>query len=56
MRDLSEGPAPADVRQRLHQRIMAEWGDPDEIERRVLLSQARRKIARCRNVCKDLGW
>ncbi len=56
MQDLSDDPALAEVRQRLHQRITDEWGDGDEIERRVLLAQARRKIARCKNVCKDLGW
>ena len=56
MQDLSDDPVLAEVRQRLHQRITDEWGDGDEIERRVLLAQARRQIARCKNVCKDLGW
>jgi len=39
----------------LRAKLLADW-DPDDIERRVLLTQARRKIARCRNVCADVGW
>ncbi len=39
----------------MRQRLLDQW-NPADIERRVHLAQARRKIARCRNVCQDLGW
>ena len=55
MHDLSGDAAHADVLAELRGRLLADWA-PDDIERRVLLTQARRKIARCRNVCKDIGW
>jgi len=53
--DLSGRPETAAAEQALRQRLLGQW-DPDDVERRVLLAQARRKIARCRNVCKDVGW
>jgi len=56
MVDLSGEPGHAGVLAELKARLMGHWGDPDEIERQVLLAQARRKIARCKNVCKDVGW
>jgi len=55
MNDLSGDPAHADVLAGLRSKLLADW-DPDDIERRVLLTQARRKIARCKNVCGDVGW
>jgi hypothetical protein len=39
----------------LRDRILASW-EPAAIERTVLKTQARQKIARCRNVCRDRGW
>jgi choline-sulfatase len=39
----------------LREQILGFWY-PDEIEREVLKTQARQKIARCRNVCRDQGW
>lgn len=39
----------------MRQCLLDRWS-PADIECRVHLSQARRKLARCRNVCKDLGW
>jgi choline-sulfatase len=55
MHDLSGDPAFADVRAELREALFADW-DPADVERRVLLAQARRKIARCHNVCDDAGW
>jgi len=55
MNDLSGRPEVAALEAGLRAKLLAQW-DPADIERRVLLAQARRKIARCKNVCKDLGW
>ncbi len=55
MSDLSGRAEVAGVEGALRSKLLADW-DPEAIERRVLLAQARRKIARCKNVCKDLGW
>ncbi|KPK85028.1 MAG: hypothetical protein AMJ81_04335 [Phycisphaerae bacterium SM23_33] len=55
MSDLSGRAELAQVEAELRKKLLAGW-DPEDIERRVLLAQARRKIARCKNVCKDLGW
>ncbi len=55
MADLTGDPAYADALADMRGAMPADW-DPETIERQVLLSQARRKIARCKNVCKDLGW
>ncbi len=55
MNDLAGEPAHAATLAELRARLLSQW-DPDAVERRVLRAQARRKIARCRNVCKDLGW
>lgn len=55
MNDLSSDAAHADVLAELRTALLADW-DPDDIEQRVLLAQVRRKIARCKNVCKDIGW
>jgi choline-sulfatase len=55
MQDLAGRPEHAQVLADLRARLLADW-DPADIERRVLRTQARRKIARCKNVCKDLGW
>ncbi|HET6428122.1 MAG TPA: sulfatase-like hydrolase/transferase [Phycisphaerae bacterium] len=55
MTDLSGDPAHAKAEAALRRKLLAQW-DPADIERRVLAAQARRKIARCKNVCQDLGW
>jgi len=55
MHDLSGKPEYAEVEAKLKARLLADW-DPDDIERRVIRAQARRKIARNKNVCKDIGW
>ncbi len=55
MDDLTGRPEVAQVQAELRRKLLSGW-DPEDIERRVLLAQARRKIARCKNVCKDLGW
>ena len=39
----------------IRERIL-DWWDPEAIEVEVLRTQARQKLARCRNVCGDLGW
>ncbi len=55
MDDLAGRPEHAEVESALREALLAGW-DPEDVERRVLLAEARRKIARCKNVCKDLGW
>jgi choline-sulfatase len=55
MNDLSGRPEHAEVEAKLRARLLADW-DPDDIELRVIRAQARRKIARNKNVCKDVGW
>ncbi len=55
MNDLSGRAEFAKVEADLRNKLLGQW-DPDGVERRVLLAQARRKIARCKNVCKDVGW
>jgi choline-sulfatase len=45
----------AAVGNRLRERILSFW-NPDVIEKQVLRTQARQKIAYCRNVCRDMGW
>lgn len=55
MDDLSARPEHAETRAQLREKLLSQW-DPERVEGRVLLAQARRKIARCKNVCKDLGW
>jgi choline-sulfatase len=55
MRDLSGAPEHAAAAARLRDTVFAFW-DPRKIEERVIRAQVRRKIARNKNVCKDLGW
>jgi len=55
MEDLTGRPEVRQIEAKMRARLLAQW-DPEDIECRVLLAQARRKIARCKNVCKDLGW
>jgi len=55
MNDLATDPACAEDRVILRAKLLDGW-DPADIESRVLAAQARRKIARCRNVCGDVGW
>jgi choline-sulfatase len=55
MSDLAGDPAHAGVLAELRGKMMADW-DPADIERRVIEAQTRRKIARCRNVCENIGW
>ncbi len=45
----------ADVDRRLRERLLALW-DPESIEKEVIASQWRKKLAFNKNVCKDLGW
>jgi len=53
--DLSAQPVHAALKTRLRERMLSFW-NPAEIEDAVLAAQVRRKIARNRNVCKDVGW
>lgn len=55
MHDLSGKPEYAEIEAKLKARLLADW-DPDDVELRVIRAQARRKIARNKNVCKDIGW
>jgi len=55
MNDLTGDPAHAQAEAALRKKLLGQW-DPEDVERRVLAAQARRKIARCKNVCRDLGW
>ena len=55
MTNLACRPEHAAVEADLRRRLFADW-DPDWVEQQVHLAQVRRKIARCKNVCKDLGW
>jgi len=55
MRDLAGSREYAAVEARLRQRLLNGW-DPAAIEIEVIRTQARQKIAYCRNVCGDLGW
>ena len=55
MKNLLFDPAHASESGRLRARIESFW-EPAAIEREVLRTQARQKIAFNRNVCQDLGW
>lgn len=55
MRDLSANPEHHAVLLSMRAKLFADW-DPARIEQEVLAAQVRRKIARNRHVCKDLGW
>ena len=55
MADLSARPEMGRTLSRLRRRLLGQW-DPEWVERQVRLAQERRKIARCKNVCKDIGW
>jgi choline-sulfatase len=55
MKDLCGQAKCAPVAAEMKARLLGQW-DPADVERRVLLAQTRRKIARCKNVCKDVGW
>lgn len=55
MHDLSAQPNLAQVKQAFLNYLSTFW-EPRKIEAEVIASQTRRKIARCRNVGKDLGW
>jgi choline-sulfatase len=55
MSDLIFSPSHFEVKTRLQSKIMSFW-DPVTIEKEVLRSQARRKIAFNKNICMDLGW
>jgi choline-sulfatase len=43
------------IESQLRKRVLQDW-DPGRIEIEVLRTQARQKLACCRNVCGDLGW
>ncbi|MBN1807957.1 MAG: sulfatase-like hydrolase/transferase [Planctomycetes bacterium] len=53
-KDLSADSAHAAALQRMREQLLENW-DPEDIENRVLMAQARRKIARVKYVCKDFG-
>ncbi len=55
MDNLIGRPEHAAAERRLRERILGFW-DPEAIEKQVLRTQARQKLAYNRNVCKDLGW
>ena len=55
MTDLSGRPELAAVEARLRGKLLGQF-NAERIEREVLAGQVRRQIARCKNVCKDLGW
>ena len=55
MNDLSQRPAHAATLLQMRAKIFANW-DPAAVEKRVLADQVRRRIARNKHVCKDLGW
>ncbi len=55
MTDLAGRDEMASTLARLRRKLLRQW-DPQWVERQVRLAQERRKIARCKNVCKDLGW
>jgi choline-sulfatase len=55
LKNLIDDPAHSAESRRLRSRIESFW-DGAAIERQVIETQARQKIARNRNVCRDLGW
>jgi choline-sulfatase len=55
LHNLAGSPERADVEKRMRERLPDSW-DPQEIEFEVLRTQARQKLAHCRNVCGDRGW
>jgi choline-sulfatase len=55
MNDLSRCPSHASMLLQTRAKLFADW-DPARVEKEVLAAQVRRKIARNRHVCKDLGW
>ena len=55
MTDLSRCPSHARTLREMRAKLLRDW-DPADIEKRVLAAQVRRKIARNKHVCKDLGW
>jgi choline-sulfatase len=54
MNNLADRPECAELEARMRERILDFW-DPERIELEVLRTQARQKLARCRNVCGDRG-
>jgi len=55
LQNLADEPIHADRCTDMRRRILSFW-DPAAIEQEVRRTQARQKIAYCRNVGKDLGW
>jgi choline-sulfatase len=55
MMDLSARPDCATITTDLRAKLFRDW-DPAKVEKQVLAAQVRRKIARNKQVCKDLGW
>jgi choline-sulfatase len=55
MNDLSRCPSHASTLLQMRAKMFADW-DPAKVEKEVLAAQVRRRIARNRHVCKDLGW
>jgi choline-sulfatase len=54
LQNLAGRPECAELERRMRGQVLAFW-DPEEIELEVLRTQARQKLARCRNVCADVG-
>jgi len=55
MKDLSKDKKHESIVKEMKTKLMTGW-DPMDIEKRVLMTQVKRKIARCKNVAKDMGW
>jgi choline-sulfatase len=55
MKDLSVSLSHAGTLRQMRARLLRDW-DPVKVEQEVLAAQVRRRIARNRHVCKDLGW
>ncbi len=55
MCDLADKPEHRPLLLGMRARLFAQW-DPADVERRVLATQVRRRIARNKHVCRDLGW
>ncbi|MFP4522016.1 MAG: sulfatase, partial [Fibrobacterota bacterium] len=56
MNDLSDNAEVADIAADMKKSLSGLWDDPEHLDRKVLNSQARRRIAKNRNPCKDLGY
>jgi len=55
LHNLAGRPEHRETEERMRGRVLSSW-NPEEIELEVLRTQARQKLARCRNISQDLGW